>query len=130
MPRKGQKMTVEQKIKCRLAKLGKKMPDGFVPWNKNLKGWNLGDKNPSWKGGISNQYRTPNLEKIAGRRKPEQCELCGALGRICFDHDHKTGKFRGWICHRCNSALGLVRDNAELLTEMVEYIKENISPSQ
>ena len=62
-----------------------------------------GENSPNWKGGISlSNYK----EKIAGRKKPEQCEICGAMGRICFDHDHATGKFRGWLCVRCNGALG------------------------
>lgn len=65
-------------------------------------------------------------EKIAGRKKPKQCELCGAMGTICFDHDHKTGKFRGWICRRCNATLGLVKDNSELLNSMVKYLNNLI----
>ena len=80
---------------------------------------NLGKKN-NWQGGISRQYKLKN----ASRLKPKQCEVCGAMGRICFDHDHKTGKFRGWICIRCNSALGMVKDNAETLIALAEYLKE------
>lgn len=64
------------------------------------------------------------------RPKPEQCEICGIFGKelkkgLCFDHDHKTGEFRGWICGRCNCALGLVKDNTETLLALVEYINKN-----
>lgn len=65
------------------------------------------------------------LEKIAGRKKPEQCEVCGAFGRIVFDHDHKTGEFRGWICNRCNVALGMANDNIEILELLIKYLKQN-----
>ncbi len=39
--------------------------------------------------------------------KPEdgRCEYCGSdLGPLCLDHDHETGLFRGWLCHKCNLA--------------------------
>ena len=85
------------------------------------------EKSSNWKGGISlnqKEYQNKRKEKKAGRKKPEQCELCGSLGQICFDHDHKTGEFRGWICHRCNIVLGLVKDNSELLLVMIKYINK------
>ena len=30
------------------------------------------------------------------------------IGRLHADHDHTTGKFRGWICPRANTALGFI----------------------
>lgn len=36
------------------------------------------------------------------------CQICGATPKsrgLQWDHDHKTGAFRGWLCHRCNRAL-------------------------
>lgn len=75
-----------------------------------------GVNSPAWKGGISTQ------EHKAGRPKPEICEVCGGAGRICFDHDHATGKFRGWICSHCNVTLGFARDNVEVLQKLIEYL--------
>ena len=86
--------------------------------SKNRKGKYTGENHPNWKGGYSNSYRN----KTAPRLKPEYCEICGRTGQICFDHDHKTGKFRGWICLKCNSALGMVEDKPEILIEMIKYI--------
>jgi len=62
---------------------------------------------------------------MAGRKQPEQCEICGAFGKICFDHNHETGEFRGWICMRCNTALGLVKENTETLMALIKYIRKN-----
>src|SRR3990167_9000853 len=54
----------------------------------------------NWKDGLTKLQRK---EKIAGRKRAEFCDVCGSDGKkhkngICFDHDHETNKFRGWIC--------------------------------
>jgi hypothetical protein len=64
-------------------------------------------------------------EKTITRPKTEFCELCGSSKKICFDHDHKTNKFRGWLCGRCNMVLGSVEDNIELLEAMINYLKQS-----
>jgi len=37
--------------------------------------------------------------------KPEQCEICDRNKKLVLDHNHKTGKIRGWICINCNRYL-------------------------
>lgn len=61
-------------------------------------------------------------EKIAGRKRPENCEICNLKGKVMFDHDHKTGKFRGWICMKCNTVLGKVNDDKNLLQSLILYL--------
>ena len=41
------------------------------------------------------------------------------------DHDHKTGKVRGWICTYCNNMLARSRDNPETLRNGAKYLEEN-----
>jgi len=64
-----------------------------------------------------------NLELLAIRPKPDFCDICGEGGRIVFDHCHKRGHFRGWICDRCNRALGAAGDNIRLLRMLVAYLE-------
>jgi hypothetical protein len=125
---KGYKPTEEQRRKLSERCKGKKLSEIHKKKiSKTLKGrmpmnFGKGEKNPAWKGGITVLQK---LERKAGRKKPEQCELCGRGGKICFDHNHKTDKFRGWICGKCNSALGMVDENIQTLELMIEYIKKN-----
>ena|SRR5579863_4387212 len=62
------------------------------------------------------------LTSIAGRPRANQCELCGCFTKTVFDHDHSTGKFRGWLCDRCNRTLGQVKDSTALLDRMIQYL--------
>jgi len=57
------------------------------------------------------------------------CEICRCdftLGstkhRQCFDHDHSTGKFRGFLCCECNSMLGKAQDRIEVLQKSIRYL--------
>lgn len=85
-----------------------------------------------WKGGREAMIRRMEI-KNAGRPRSEFCEICRIEAkelkkRLYFDHDHKTGKFRGWLCAPCNFALGNVKDNVEILQSMIDYL--NLSRSQ
>jgi len=68
--------------------------------------------------------RETRLARIAGRMRQQRCELCGAMEKTVFDHDHLTGNFRGWICNRCNTVLGAVHDDVGLLNLMIKYLQE------
>lgn len=57
------------------------------------------------------------------------CAICGVKKNrnntaLCVDHDHKTGKIRGLLCHFCNTSLGKFNDDINLLQKAIEYIKE------
>lgn len=75
--------------------------------------------------------KQPTIEALAGRPRPDACEVCGGTnyagnGRLgvktVFDHDHQTGKFRGWLCDACNTALGLLKDNPDTLRKLADYL--------
>ena len=63
---------------------------------------------------------------LATRPRSETCEICGVGDvRIVLDHNHTTGKFRGWICNHCNSSLGFARDNVDTLYKMINYLNQS-----
>jgi hypothetical protein len=45
--------------------------------------------------------------------------------RLCIDHCHNTGKVRKLLCTKCNTALGQVSENTEILKKMITYINEH-----
>lgn len=59
------------------------------------------------------------------RPAPVTCELCnrGEPRGLFVDHDHATGLFRGWLCHKCNTGLGHFRDDRTLLLRAARYLQ-------
>ena len=57
------------------------------------------------------------------------CKVCGKhatenhQGKLYIDHCHTTGKVRGLLCMKCNSALGLLNDDPEIIGNLLEYLK-------
>jgi len=56
------------------------------------------------------------------------CAVCGVEqttdGRAFrVDHDHSTGRVRGLLCHSCNVALGLLKDDVAVLAQAIAYLE-------
>lgn len=65
-------------------------------------------------------------EAALGRKKPDVCDACGGSdGGIVFDHCHSAMFPRGWLCDRCNVALGCIRDSPDRLRKLISYLKRN-----
>lgn len=68
--------------------------------------------------------------KYAPRPKPVNCEACGKdttgiYRGMVLDHCHKTGNFRGWLCSRCNVALGMLDDDPNKLVGLIRYLEKS-----
>jgi len=58
-------------------------------------------------------------------RQNNACALCdrsGAQARLVLDHDHDTGRVRGWLCVACNTGLGRLGDNSAGLMKALLYV--------
>lgn len=71
-------------------------------------------------------------EQIEAFDKTTKCSLCkaevphrqkGKRHSLHIDHDHKTGRVRGFLCNRCNTGLGKLGDTEEGLLRALEYIR-------
>ncbi len=59
--------------------------------------------------------QTPPSNRFSGKK------------RFSIDHCHKTLKIRGLLCHHCNCALGLFRDNIEWLHTAIQHLRVVLS---
>lgn len=66
--------------------------------------------------GICGQEETVKVKSGRGRKDFRVKELS-------IDHCHITGKFRGLLCSRCNSALGMLKDNVLVAENLVRYLR-------
>lgn len=54
------------------------------------------------------------------------CALCGRGDRrLELDHDHESGRFRGWLCSPCNRGLGLLGDDLSGVERARMYLIRN-----
>ena len=67
------------------------------------------------------------------KKQNNKCKICKITihknkklknNTACIDHCHTTNKLRGILCSMCNKGLGHFKDNTEILTNAIDYLKE------
>ena len=58
------------------------------------------------------------------------CPIClkttiAGITKIVLDHNHSTGKVRGWLCESCNTGIGRFDDDPEVVKRAVEWLENN-----
>ncbi|ANA86370.1 endonuclease VII [Gordonia phage OneUp] len=52
-----------------------------------------------------------------------KCAICHTVAKLHVDHCHATGKKRGLLCSQCNTAIGLLKEDLNLLSRAAEYLE-------
>lgn len=81
----------------------------------------------------SNRRRNYNIEPeeydSLMEKSKNLCMICGSPPKtksLHIDHNHKTGKVRGLLCHGCNTAIGLFKENIEVIKKAIYYLESNL----
>ncbi len=64
------------------------------------------------------------------KKQDKKCAICGAAKKrknlksffLCVDHDHRSGKVRGILCNKCNTALAFFNDSVDNLQTAASYL--------
>lgn len=119
LPQAMQRAIAEDKARCkcgkakRLSKKGKLMP--CVSCHKAR-----GRKS---RHGLTHEEQDALLASQGGR-----CAACRDVLSVetahgsHLDHNHETGKVRGFLCKNCNVALGFAKDSPERLRNLIDYV--------
>lgn len=64
-------------------------------------------------------------------RYPEDdyiCPICNReANKYYLDHNWESKNFRGWLCNGCNVALGLFKDDINILKNAIKYLDKDSS---
>jgi hypothetical protein len=140
--------------KCKLQKetiefsKDKGQKDGLYPSCKACKAlYNKTDRvqelRKDWRVNNKQRMRENNYKKSYGttiedydrmlKEQKGKCAICSSTetknknySYFAVDHCHKTGKIRGLLCDKCNTALGSFQDNIKVLSKAIEYLKQNM----
>jgi len=111
--------------------------------------WRKANQDKNSKNSVNSQRRNPTRVKQAKlsqygitqadwdemfRNQGGVCAICRKpetkfdkrhlkLRKLCVDHCHRTGKVRGLLCGKCNSAIGLLNDDPALFEAGSAYLK-------
>jgi hypothetical protein len=63
------------------------------------------------------------------KKQDGKCAICNSSRgtkykwrALAIDHDHATGQVRGLLCQGCNTAIGMFKDDIELLNKAISYL--------
>jgi len=80
---------------------------------------------------LSRIYKMSYQDLLKIKEKQDyRCAICNAheesLTRdLVIDHNHDTDRVRGWLCHNCNRAIGMLKDDSYVLRRAVAYLEQD-----
>mgnify|MGYP006784045891 CR=1 FL=1 len=103
--------------KSSMSKLRSENP---AEYTRRVRGYNLK---------ASHGIKQDDYEAMASKQG-HACAICrskepgGPGDRFHVDHNHATGKIRGLLCAKCNTAIGLLKEDAIVIQRALNYLKK------
>lgn len=71
---------------------------------------------------------TPQDVEAMRTTQENRCRICSKIFDKTphVDHDHETGKVRELLCGPCNSVIGLVKEDTNILLAAIKYLKSHV----
>lgn len=72
-----------------------------------------------------------NPKPVAG--KDFHCPVCNKTKpvlnntSVVLDHDHHTGEIRGYICLACNTGMGQLKDDVNILQRAIKWLRGTLT---
>lgn len=58
-------------------------------------------------------------------KQDNKCACCGQETKLVVDHCHTTKRIRELLCGNCNTALGLLNENLNIVQNLETYIRKH-----
>ncbi|MFI9581798.1 endonuclease VII domain-containing protein [Streptomyces sp. NPDC052236] len=95
-------------------------PDGYASYCKVCRAARLQENYFKRKYGITMAERDEMISAQMG-----VCSICLAAPAVHVDHCHETGRVRGVLCFNCNSAIGVLGDDPDIIRRAIAYLEGN-----
>jgi Recombination endonuclease VII len=111
--------------KCDIADKSRQQKANPEAYHARMKKWRETNKDyqRKWTYGLSQEDYDAMIASQNG-----VCRICGHIpdeGKAFHvDHCHATGKVRGLLCSRCNTGLGMFRDDPDALRKAADYLEQ------
>lgn len=82
-----------------------------------------------WRYGLRRRHGMTEQEfDVLFERQGGACVICSRAfkgTRGCHvDHNHETGHVRGLLCHGCNTGIGLLGEDRERISRVLDYLEK------
>lgn len=72
---------------------------------------------------VNKRYNKSREDYTLHMKSSKVCQICGRDDKkLCYDHDHRTDKFRGVLCRGCNASIGQLGDTADTVGMAYRYL--------
>lgn len=100
------------------------LKDNRINHNKSQLKWAHSNFNKRKNASLKHNYGiTLEDYNLMFKKQNGKCFICNTLKNVLHvDHCHTTNKVRGLLCGNCNKALGLLKDNIDILQTAINYL--------
>jgi hypothetical protein len=98
--------------------------------NERLKKWRANNKEAASALDKRRMFRrnyglTVQQVEAMKNAQDSKCAICGVVTKLFVDHCHRTGIVRQMLCCSCNTYLGRIESNPDILSAIHQYLQRH-----